>query len=41
MIDAAGKYEGEKSGETSEGIGAAIGGIGSEAFEIEAVVDEI
>jgi hypothetical protein len=38
MIDAAGKYEGEKSGDTAEGIGAAIGGIGSEAFEIESVV---
>jgi hypothetical protein len=37
MIDAASKYEGEKSGETSEGVGAVIGGIGVEQFEIEAV----
>lgn len=37
MVDAGQKYEGEKSGGTSEGIGAAIGGIGVEAFEIEAV----
>jgi hypothetical protein len=37
MIDAAGKFEGEKSGETSEGVGAAIGGTGVEQFEIEAV----
>ena len=37
MIDAASKFEGEKSGETSEGVGAAIGGIGVEQFEIEQV----
>jgi hypothetical protein len=37
MVDAMGKFEGEKSGETSEGAGAAIGGIGVEQFEIEAV----
>lgn len=37
MIDAASKFEGEKSGETSEGVGAAIGGVGVEQFEIEAV----
>lgn len=37
MIDAASKFEGEKSGETSEGVGAAIGGLGVEQFEIEAV----
>jgi len=37
MIDAASKFEGEKSGETSEGVGAAIGGTGVEQFEIEAV----
>ncbi|MEM2093810.1 MAG: DUF1512 domain-containing protein [Candidatus Bathyarchaeia archaeon] len=36
MVDAMGKFEGEKSGETSEGAGAAIGGIGVEQFEIEA-----
>jgi len=35
MVDAMGKFEGEKSGETSEGAGAAIGGIGVEQFEIE------
>ena len=35
MIDAALKFEGEKSGEISEGIGAAIGGIGTERFKIE------
>jgi hypothetical protein len=35
MIDAALKFEGEISGEVSEGIGAAIGGIGTERFKIE------
>jgi len=35
MIDAAIKFEGENSGEVSEGIGAAIGGIGTERFKIE------
>lgn len=35
MVDAALKLEGEKSGEISEGIGAAIGGIGTERFKIE------
>ena len=35
MIDAAVKFEGETSGEVSEGIGAAIGGIGTERFKIE------
>ena len=35
MIDAALKFEGENSGEVSEGIGAAIGGIGTERFKIE------
>ncbi len=35
MIDAALKLEGEKTGEISEGIGAAIGGIGTERFKIE------
>ena len=35
MIDAALKFEGEPSGEVSEGIGAAIGGIGTERFKIE------
>jgi hypothetical protein len=40
MIDAAGKYEGEKSGETSEGAGAAIGGIGVEGFVIEEITSK-
>ena len=35
MIDAAVKFEGESSGEISEGYGAAIGGIGTERFKIE------
>jgi len=35
MVDAALKFEGEKSGDISEGIGAAIGGIGAERFKIE------
>ncbi len=35
MIDAALKFEGEQTGENSEGIGAAIGGIGTERFKIE------
>lgn len=35
MIDAALKFEGEKTGEISEGIGAAIGGVGTERFKIE------
>jgi len=35
MVDAAVKFEGENSGEVSEGIGAAIGGIGTERYKIE------
>ncbi|MEM3046208.1 MAG: DUF1512 domain-containing protein [Candidatus Bathyarchaeia archaeon] len=35
MIDAAQKLEGEETGEVSEGIGAAIGGIGVDKFKIE------
>jgi len=35
MIDAALKLEGEKPGEVAEGIGAAIGGPGTEAYKIE------
>jgi len=35
MVDAALKLEGEKTGEVAEGIGAAIGGIGTERFKIE------
>jgi hypothetical protein len=37
MIDAALKLEGEKTGDVAEGIGAAIGGIGVEKFQIEEV----
>jgi hypothetical protein len=37
MVDAAVKFEGEKTGAVSEGIGAAIGGIGTEKFKIEEV----
>lgn len=37
MIDAALKLEGEKSGEVAEGVGAAIGGIGVERFQIEEI----
>jgi len=35
MIDAALKYEGEKTGDTAEGVGTAIGGIGVDRFKIE------
>ena len=35
MVDAAMKFEGENSGEISEGIGAAIGGLGTEKYKIE------
>ncbi len=37
MIDAALKMEGEDSASISRGFGAAIGGIGTERFEIEAI----
>lgn len=37
MIDAALKLEGEKTGLVAEGIGAAIGGIGVEKYQIEEV----
>ncbi len=37
MADAALKLEGEKTGELVEGMGAAIGGIGTEKFGIEEV----
>lgn len=37
MADAALKLEGEKTGEVVEGMGAAIGGIGTEKFRIEEV----
>jgi len=36
-VDAALKLEGEKTGEIAEGVGAAIGGIGVEKFQIEEV----
>src|SRR2546421_6600775 len=35
MVDAALKFEGETTGEISEGIGAAIGGVGAERFKNE------
>jgi len=35
MVDAALKLEGERTGEIAEGIGAAIGGIGTERYKIE------
>ena len=35
MVDAALKLEGDKTGEISEGVGAAIGGLGTERFKIE------
>jgi hypothetical protein len=35
MVDAAVKFEGEKTGDISEGTGAAIGGVGTERFKIE------
>jgi len=37
MLDAALKLEGEKTGSVAEGIGAAIGGIGVEKYQIEDV----
>ncbi len=37
MIDAALKLEGEETGSVSQGFGAAIGGIGTEKFQIEEV----
>jgi hypothetical protein len=37
MIDAALKLEGEKTGTIAEGVGAAIGGIGVERYQIEDV----
>ena len=39
MADAALKLEGEKTGEVVEGMGAAIGGIGTEKFGIEEVAE--
>jgi hypothetical protein len=40
MVDAAAKLEGEETGEIEEGVGAAIGGIGVEKFQIEEVAAE-
>ncbi|MEM3267079.1 MAG: DUF1512 domain-containing protein [Conexivisphaerales archaeon] len=40
MIDAALKLEGEKTGDVSEGVGAAIGGYGIEKFKIEQLAYE-
>jgi hypothetical protein len=37
MVDAASKLEGEETGEVVEGVGAAIGGLGVEKFQIEQV----
>jgi hypothetical protein len=37
MVDAASKLEGEETGEVAEGVGAAIGGLGVEKFQIEEV----
>ena len=41
MIDAALKLVGEKTGEIAEGVGAAIGGIGVEKFQIEEEATQI
>lgn len=41
MIDAALKLEGEKTGELAEGVGAAIGGIGVEKFQIEEAATKV
>lgn len=38
MVDASLKLEGEKSGDIFEGVGAAIGGIGTEKYKIEEAV---
>ncbi len=37
MIDAALKMEGEESASIAQGFGAAIGGIGTDRFQIEAI----
>ncbi|HLG37591.1 MAG TPA: DUF1512 domain-containing protein, partial [Nitrososphaera sp.] len=41
MIDAALKLEGERTGDVAEGIGAAIGGIGVEKYQIEDVATQL
>lgn len=40
MIDAALKLEGERTGDVAEGVGAAIGGIGVEKYQIEQVATQ-
>jgi len=40
MVDAALKLEGEESAEIAQGFGAAIGGIGTERFQIEEIATE-
>jgi len=40
MVDAAGKFEGEETGTTAEGVGTAIGGIGDIQFRIEEVASK-
>ncbi|RLI29766.1 MAG: DUF1512 domain-containing protein [Candidatus Hecatellales archaeon] len=37
MVDAAQKFEGEDTGDVADGVGAAIGGIGTEKYRIEEV----
>jgi len=37
MVDAAQRFEGEQTGEIAQGVGAAIGGMGVEKFDIEAI----
>lgn len=37
MVDAAQKFEGEQTGEIAQGVGAAIGGLGVEKFDIEEI----
>jgi len=41
MIDAAGKLEGERSGEVVEGVGAAIGGPPVEKYKIEQIATKL
>jgi hypothetical protein len=41
MVDAALKLEGEKTGDVAEGIGAAIGGIGVEKYQVEEVATRL
>lgn len=41
LIDAALKLEGERTGDVAEGIGAAIGGIGVEKYQIEEVATRL